>query len=374
MQPTDQDAKVQNENQTLTNRVNELLFELSSWAQELKRRNLEFDLLNRMGYALQKCQTPEDILNLLPRFIFRLFAEQPGELFLMDENKQILEKSTTWGELHKDPALLRKEYCQPFQRRQLCSFQDGSELNCAFHQTLFASENPEVRYICAPILYKDRMIGMLHQHLPELTPILKSMSWLDDDHWKNLADAICERLAGAFIAVSNGNQKNPKVYRDPLTNLFNRWYMQETLERELSFARRHSAPLWVFNLDIDRMKKVNEHYGFQTGDDFLRKLSEFLMKHIRAEDVICRSGGDEFTMILLGMPGEKAYERAQALREGIKELQVATPNLYSIGATCSFGLAGFPGHGEKGPELLQAAGQALKTAKKLGRDQVQIAA
>jgi diguanylate cyclase (GGDEF)-like protein len=74
------------------------------------------------------------------------------------------------------------------------------------------------------------------------------------------------------------------------------------------------------------------------------------------------------------MPNQIAFERAQKLREGIKGLQVNTTNMYSVGATCSFGLAGFPEHAKNSSELLHAAGEALKHAKHSGRDQVFIAA
>lgn len=373
MQSTDQESRIVKESQSLSDTVKDLLHQIQSWIQELKRRNLELDLLNRMASAFHKCQTVDDIQFQLTQFAFRLFMEQPGELFLLNEQKQILEKVVTWGEIHKDPALLRREYCRSLQHQKICLFSDEPGLNCSHHQTISGEAESATRYLCSPLLYQDRLLGLLHQHLPEMTTILKEMSWLDEDHWKQLATSVSERLASALNTIRISKTKPPNEYRDSLTHLLNRWYMQETLERELHYAMRHQTSLWVFSLDIDRMKKVNERFGFETGDEVLRKISRYLQSNIRAEDVISRSGGDEFTIILLGMPSQTAYLRAQKLREGIKDLHIDVPNLFPIGITCSFGLACFPEHGKKGTDLLVAAQQALRHAKTSGRDQVQIA-
>lgn len=361
------------ENQSLKAKIDELIKKIESWVQELKRRNLEADLLNRLSFALQRCQTTEEIYNQLAQYAFRLFLEKPGELFIYNEYREVYEKSKTWGDIHKDPVSLRKEYCQSLQGTHNCSFYDGTEAYCLYHQTIVEDNEKALPYICSPLLYKEQVLGILHQHVPTIAPLLQEESWLNNEHWVQLAVAVSERLSNALINLQVQQKKNPQQFRDPLTQLFNRWYMQETLERELHYAKRHRTPLWIYYLDIDRMKRVNESYGFEIGNEVLRRVSSFLQNHIRAEDVVCRSGGDEFTMLFLGMPDQIAFSRAQKLREGIKDLQVKFPEQLFGGATCSFGLAGFPVHGENGSDLLLAAGRALQQAKTSGRDQVQIA-
>jgi diguanylate cyclase (GGDEF)-like protein len=111
------------------------------------------------------------------------------------------------------------------------------------------------------------------------------------------------------------------------------------------------------------MKNVNDRHGYDVGDEILRKLGAYLKRHVRAEDVACRSGGDEFTLILLGMPDNVAMSRADRLRQGVHELQVKTYDLLPVGTTASFGLASFPHHGSTAAEILRAADIALHKAK-----------
>lgn len=364
---------VQNENLSLRQEITNLLDQIQAWILELKRRNLESDLLNRMGYMLQKCQNVEDVQSQLGQYLIRLFLDQPGEIFLVNENRQVLEKASTWGDIHTDPVLLRKEYCQSLASNQICSYQDSGPNQCQYHLTLTHNIGEQTPYICTPINAQDRVIGILHQHLPKVSPLLQDNRWLNSDHWEQLAVAVAERLATTLINIKLRERLRPQTLRDPLTQLFNRWYMEETLEREIHYAQRHQTPLWVYTMDVDRMKSVNDRHGYDIGDEILRKLSGYIKRHVRSEDVVCRSGGDEFTMVLLGMPDSIAQNRADRLRQGIRDLQVKTYDLLPVGTTASFGLASFPHHGDTAAELLRAADKALHKAKLVGRDNVVVA-
>jgi diguanylate cyclase (GGDEF)-like protein len=364
---------LQTENQNLKEEITSLLEQIQAWTVELKRRNLESDVLNRMGYMLQRCQSVEDLQSQLGQYLFRLFMDQPGEIFLINENKQVLEKASTWGDIHSDPVLLRKEYCQSLASNQICSFKDSGSTKCQYHLTLVQGIDQHNPYICAPINFQERVIGILHQHLPEVSPLMQDNSWLNTEHWEHLAGTVAERLASTFTNLKLRERLRPQTLRDPLTQLFNRWYMEETLEREIHYAQRHQTPLWVYTMDVDRMKNVNDRHGYDVGDEILRKLSAYIKRHIRAEDVASRSGGDEFTLILLGMPDNAALNRADRLRQGVRDLQVKTYDLLPVGTTASFGLASFPHHGGTAAELLRAADNALHKAKSGGRDAVMVA-
>ncbi|OQY67359.1 MAG: hypothetical protein B6D47_10835, partial [Rhodocyclaceae bacterium UTPRO2] len=89
-----------------------------------------------------------------------------------------------------------------------------------------------------------------------------------------------------------------QAVRDGLTNLFNRRYLDETLERELARAKREGYPLSLVMIDIDHFKKLNDTYGHQAGDKVLRELAALLWGDVRAEDVPCRYGGEEFVVLL----------------------------------------------------------------------------
>lgn len=159
--------------------------------------------------------------------------------------------------------------------------------------------------------------------------------------------------------------------RDSLTGLYNRRYLDETLEREVSRARREGNPLSLVMLDIDYFKRVNDTYGHQVGDEALRMLATTLLADIRAEDVACRYGGEEFLILLPNMPLETAMQRAEAWRKAVEELSVVLGNFH-ITFTVSLGVAAYPEHGKTPDDLTRCADQALYRAKNQGRNQISV--
>jgi len=159
--------------------------------------------------------------------------------------------------------------------------------------------------------------------------------------------------------------------RDSLTGLYNRRYLDETLEREVSRARREGIPLSLVMLDIDYFKRVNDTYGHQVGDEVLRTLAATLSADIRAEDVACRYGGEEFLILLPNMPLGNAMQRAEAWRAAVERLSIAHGN-FRLTFTISLGVSAYPDHGKTPDELTRCADQALYKAKRDGRNRVVI--
>lgn len=159
--------------------------------------------------------------------------------------------------------------------------------------------------------------------------------------------------------------------RDSLTGLYNRRYLDETLEREVSRARREGAPLSLVMLDIDYFKQVNDTHGHQVGDEALRMLAATLLANVRAEDVACRYGGEEFLILLPSMPLDAAIQRAQAWREAVERLAVPAGGA-PVCFTVSLGVAAFPEHGKTPDELTRCADRALYRSKNDGRNRVSV--
>jgi diguanylate cyclase (GGDEF)-like protein len=126
-------------------------------------------------------------------------------------------------------------------------------------------------------------------------------------------------------------------------------------------------------LDLDYFKKFNDTYGHDAGDTVLRETASFLAKSVRAEDIVCRFGGEEF-VILLPMADLKATQaRAERIRSRIRELAILHQG-HSVGVvTFSVGVAALPDHGAGSRVLLDAADAALYRAKREGRDRVAVA-
>jgi len=164
-----------------------------------------------------------------------------------------------------------------------------------------------------------------------------------------------------------------QAIRDPLTHLFNRRYMEETLERELSRAERNQSSLGIVFLDIDYFKRFNDQYGHNMGDRILLEFGGFLKTHVRKEDIACRYGGEEFVLILPDTCLEVVCQRAEEIRTGVKQLDLSQYEKHSSGITLSIGVSVFPVHGLNAENLLRTADTALYRAKANGRDCVCIA-
>lgn len=158
--------------------------------------------------------------------------------------------------------------------------------------------------------------------------------------------------------------------RDHLTGLFNRRYMEATLERELLRAERKQLSLGVILLDVDDLKRFNDTWGHAAGDASLRLLGSLLMHHVRGEDIACRYGGDEFILILPDASPLVTLERAEQIVKLARwsYLQLDGQNLSAV--TLSVGVALFPQHGQTSEAILKAADAALYEAKNAGRNRV----
>lgn len=157
--------------------------------------------------------------------------------------------------------------------------------------------------------------------------------------------------------------------RDPLTGLYNRRYLEHTLDQELARAARLKYPLALVMLDIDHFKRLNDSYGHMAGDEVLKALAQMLRDGLRVGDVACRYGGEEFLLLLPGMPENAVFERAEQLREAFASQE--TPFREQIlQITLSGGIAMYPRDGKSAEALLEYADRMLYLAKRTGRNQV----
>ena len=177
-------------------------------------------------------------------------------------------------------------------------------------------------------------------------------------------------IAG-YIYVLNCRIKEQSI-RDPLTGLYNRRYLDETLPRELSRAQRELTPLSIVMIDLDHFKIINDTYGHAAGDTVLKKTASCLLESIRQNDFICRYGGEEFIVVMPGMPIEQALERMEAFRKKIQNTTI-TYNTHNLSITVSGGISMFDTHNTTRDELLKAADEALYTSKTHGRNQITLA-
>lgn len=162
-----------------------------------------------------------------------------------------------------------------------------------------------------------------------------------------------------------------QAIRDSLTGLFNRRFLDETLNLEIAHAQRTGNPISVIFGDVDDFKWINDTYGHQVGDEVLRHIAQMIMAGVRIGDVACRMGGDEFVLILPNTPLPVAMERARELCTKIASEPYTTADR-TISHTISLGVVCYPEHGKTGAEIMYGVDQALYQSKKSGRNQISV--
>ena len=161
--------------------------------------------------------------------------------------------------------------------------------------------------------------------------------------------------------------------RDPLTSLHNRRYLTEVLERELMKAHRKGGTIGVISADLDHFKRINDTFGHDIGDKVLIGAAHILGQNIRGSDIVCRVGGEEFTIILPGASLDATRIRAEDIRKAMAGLDIKQHG-DSVGTiTVSLGVTIFPDGGRDFKSLLRSADRALYQAKTNGRNQVAVA-
>jgi diguanylate cyclase (GGDEF)-like protein/PAS domain S-box-containing protein len=187
-------------------------------------------------------------------------------------------------------------------------------------------------------------------------------------HAKDALRRANEILQAQLVEIQSLHaQLREQAIRDSLTGLFNRRYMEETLERELASARRSKNPMSIVMLDIDHFKDLNDDQGHRAGDQVLCGLSELIQVKTRQSDVACRYGGEEFVIILPNVSSDAAFQRAEELRNACAALHIGEPGAERR-VTVSFGVATFPTDGTTSDNLLRAVDLALYAAKAAGRN------
>lgn len=163
-----------------------------------------------------------------------------------------------------------------------------------------------------------------------------------------------------------------QAVRDPLTGLFNRNYLEETLERELARAARDGSSLSICMADVDDFKSFNDTHGHKAGDMVLKSLAGVFTAYSRAGDVACRYGGEEFLILMPGADLDITTRRAEDWRRACEQSKVEYEGR-TLSITLSFGVAVFPQQGRTSDEVLKLADEALSLSKNKGKNQVNVA-
>ena len=328
---------------------------------QVEERNRTMTLANEMADMLQACQASEEAYKAIGHFMPRLFPDDAGALYMLNNSRNLFETVASWGQDPLAVPVFAPDECWSVRRGRLHKVENPQETLCCPH----VAEAVPGGYLCVPLIAQGETLGVLHLRpgppAEAQTPELAAVK-------DQLALTVAEDLALALANLRLRETLRSQAIRDSLTGLFNRRYLEETMERELNRVKRQGIPLGVIMMDLDHFKQYNDTFGHSAGDELLSALGILLKSHIRGEDIACRYGGEEFLLILPGASMEIALERAESLRQAVKEMHQHYPGLKPT--SLSLGVAVYPDHGDTGLQLIQSADAALYRAKKAGRDRV----
>lgn len=313
-------------------------------------------LLSGLAMLLQSCDRETELFDVTYWYLPRLFENTAGRIFLISEVPGTCVPVFSWppnhtGHSNPDPArcpcLLHgipmdegdsgRSACRACGRGAYClPFREGSESFGVF------SLEP-VRGTCL------------------------------SSQVKGLALITTEYLSLAISNIRLKKRLKEMAIRDPLTQLYNRRYMDDVTTREIKKAERSGKPLGMIMIDLDHFKQINDRFGHQAGDEVLRNVAGALVSGVRSEDMVCRFGGEEFFILIPDAGCDDCMKRASDLRAAIKSMAFSCQGRQIGPVTVSAGVAVFPEDGQTLDELLKKADIALYTAKEKGRDRVESA-
>ncbi len=335
--------------------------QLSAALLQTQRLGDSMQRLQQFGELLQTCRNLDELREGVPTALAGVLPDVGGRLALLNPSQNLLAIGAHWGEHGLlAESVFAPEDCWALRRGSAYPLAGVSGSFVCKHMHWPNLDQPGASYLCIPLVAQGEMIGVL---------TLDASRTLDATE-RRLGMAAAEQLALALANLRLQDTLRTQSIRDPLTSLFNRRYLEVSLERELVRAERRSLSLAVLMLDLDQFKRFNDTFGHDAGDALLAQFAEVLRRSTRSEDIACRYGGEEFTAILLESGTDAARKRAEQIRVATAAMQVEHRQQKLGRVTVSIGIAIFPQDARSSEELLRRADAALYQAKNLGRDRI----
>ncbi len=318
-------------------------------------------LLGELNEWLQSSRSLEELFDMVGRFLTHILPRAEGSVYVYSNSRDVLDGWASWnGGTHKDH--IHPEECWGLRRGRTYEY-GANEINFKCGHVDPDNNNP---YFCFPLLAHGETVGLLHLH----SKTTCAETFFAD---RGLAQMCAEQISMAIANVRMRDELHDQSVRDPLTGLFNRRHMTESLRKLINDSERSGASFAVVAIDVDHFKKFNDTHGHDAGDMVLRAVGSAMEQDCDGDDVACRPGGEEFTVILPDCDVQTGMDRAEALRRKVENIKVRYGEKTLPKITISIGVATYPSNGTLPQFLLRAADEALYQAKSLGRNRVVLA-
>jgi diguanylate cyclase (GGDEF)-like protein/PAS domain S-box-containing protein len=358
--------------------------------EALSKRSDQIATLNRVMRSLSSTLDLAKVLDMILHEIQQVIPYDSASVWLCKDDS--LEIIAAHG-FPDDEAMIGISYSLSSKNNpntrviqtQSPLIEEDVSLTYGSFSNVLQDQYPSRGWMGVPMIIGERVIGMLSfdKNMPNFytheqsqfalafaaqAAIAIENARLYSESQKELTEKI--EAEGKLLELQK--ELEEQAIRDSLTGLYNRRFLDETLARELSRAERDKYSVSVVMLDLDHFKMFNDTYGHDVGDMMLKQLGKLLSSQVRAGDIACRFGGEEFVVVMPKASLSVAKQRANDWRMKF-ESQILIHEGEVLSATLSAGVAVYPLHGNTSDEIIRKADQAMYAAKAAGRNLVSMA-
>ena len=337
-----------------------LRIEQTALNEELRRHEQDMMAIARLSDMLQSCHSRTEAYPIIALTANNVFRGASGALALVENGTHALKTVVQWGaDQLMSPQFLADD-CWALRTGQSYEVNGaGSQAGCQHFKSVAPGS-----YVCLPLIVHGETSGLLHLNTAAGDILTGELH----RQMLSFGDVVKLSLSNLKLRESLIEQ----AMRDQLTGLFNRYYLVETLPREIKRAQRNNAPLSIAMLDIDHFKMFNDTQGHDAGDLILKELGALLRESLRAGDIACRYGGEEFLLLLPECDLSAALTLLQQICLKIKRKSFQFQNHTLPTVKMSAGISQLDHDLASQDTLIRAADEALYTAKRNGRDRIEI--
>ena len=330
--------------------------------ESLSSRVAELAVLHDVGQDILESLDPERVYRLIDRESRKFLDVHACSVALVDPDSDRLRRVYTRnemgvqiGETRVTSGLAARVLHQ--KRPLFVGEVRGLPRNGSLRASLL---DPRSRSVMAvPLIVEQRVVGVLTVESPRTQAY--------DDQQLAVLTTIGQQVAAAIEGARHCNMARV----DGLTGFFVKEHFFRRLDEEDRRARRYGGKFAILMIDLDSFKCVNDTHGHLAGDRFLREITTTIREQLRANDLACRYGGDEFCLMLPESDLEAAWSTAERIRDAVSR-RIITFDGAALRTTVSVGVAAYPEHDTGNLQnLLKSADEALYRAKRSGRDRVE---
>ncbi|MCK6264227.1 diguanylate cyclase [Vibrio sp. ZSDE26] len=321
--------------------------------KEVSDKTAEIERMHELDSLLNACSDLNEASKVVGKIIPTLLSNSSGAISVYKSSRNQLKMLLFWGRVWGDSLYYNSDQCWALRKgHEHLSRLDSSQVECE-HFT----QAKDRATLCIPLIAHGETIGVMH--------VLKTQF---EDQELVIAKAIAKRLAMSIANIELKSSLRQMAFKDPLTHLYNRRYLYETLEQWFSVSHKNRTEIGIVMIDLDHFKQLNDNYGHDAGDKVLKEISQFLLEATRASDIVCRYGGEEFCIAIPDTTAAELTQTVQKLCEELAEVSIEIGRTQRLKVTGSMGASIFTSHCNSIENTITEADEALYNAKEAGRN------